>query len=126
MLTHGGDDMIPRPQQPAQGGVQRAGGVGRKGNAGRVRRVEKLCQRFPCGIYQPGSMQGRLMGTAAGVACGVQGVQNGGVYFLRFVQRGGSIVQIDHGLTTFPAWVSFSTMAYMFVTLPTASFSVRP
>ena len=23
MLTHGGDDMIPRPQQPAQGGVQR-------------------------------------------------------------------------------------------------------
>ena len=38
----------------------------------------------------------------------------------------GGVVQVDHGLTTFPAPASFSTMVYMLVTAPTASFSVKP
>ena len=66
------------------------------------------------------------MCSAARVARCLQSFQHSLPYLRRFMKSRRGIVQINHGLTTFPAWVSFSTMAYMFVTLPTASFSVRP
>ena len=38
----------------------------------------------------------------------------------------GRIIQINHGLITFPAPASFSTIVYILVTPPTANCSVRP
>ena len=76
--------------------------------------------------HKPSSMQSRFVCAAPGIARCVQCCQHSLFYLRRLVQRGGRIIQIDHGLTTFPAWVSFSTMVYMLVTPPTASFSVRP
>ena len=43
----------------------------------------------------------------------------------RLSQRGRRVVQIDHGRTTRSAPLIFSTMTYIFVTSPTASFSLR-
>jgi len=63
---------------------------------------------------------------APGVACCMQRLQNSLFHLRWFMQSGGRVIQIDHGFTTFPACVSFSAMVYILVTLPTASFSVRP
>ena len=88
--------------------------------------MEKLCQRQTGVQHDPCSVKSGLMGAASGVACRVQCLQNSLFHLRRFMQGGGCVVQIDHGFTTFPACVSFSAMVYMLVTLPTASFSVRP
>ena len=66
------------------------------------------------------------MGPAAGVARRLKGRQHRLPHFRRFLQGGGGVIQVDHGLTTFPACSNFSAMTYIFVTPPTASRSVRP
>ena len=88
--------------------------------------MEKLCQRQTGIQHDPCSVKSGFMCAAPGVACCVQCLQNSLLHLRRFMQGGGCVVQIDHGFTTFPACVSFSAMVYMLVTLPTASFSVRP
>ena len=126
VLTNGRDNMVVLAEQSAQRCVQRLGGVSGERNAGRVRCIQQLCHCAPRRIHQTAGVQGRLVGTASRVARRAQSVQHGLFHLQRFVQSGGGIVQIDHGFTTLPAWVSFSTMVYILVTLPTASFSVRP
>ena len=88
--------------------------------------MEKRCQRQTGVQYDPCGVKGRLMGTARGIACCMQRLQNSLFHLRRFMQGGSCVIQIDHGFTTFPACVSFSAMVYMLVTLPTASFSVSP
>ena len=88
--------------------------------------MEKLCQRQTGVQHDPCGVKGRLVCAAPGVACRVQRLQNSLFHLRRFMQSGGRVIQIDHGFTTFPACVSFSAMVYILVTLPTASFSVRP
>ena len=78
------------------------------------------------GIHRAGGRQSLLMNAPAAVAVRF----HGGHHSLRHAGRlragGGGVIQIDHGLMTFPAPASFSTMEYILVTEPTASFSVRP
>ena len=126
MLTDRGNDMIRRADQPAEGRVQRLGRVGGKGDARRTLRAEQFGQRGAGIVDQPRRMKGRLVGTAAGVARCLQRFQHRFAYHRRFLQRGSRIVEVDHGLTTFPAFSIFSAMTYIFVTVPTCSFSVRP
>ena len=126
VLTNGRDNMVALAEQSAQRRVQCLGSIGCECNAGRVRCIQQLCHCAPRRIHQTAGVQGRLVGTASRVARRAQSVQHGLLHLRRFVQSGGGIVQIDHGFTTLPAWVSFSTMVYILVTLPTASFSVRP
>ena len=126
MLAYRCDDMVARMQHAVQYRVQRHGRIGGKNNAGRVWRMEKFCQRQTGVQHDPCGVKGGLMGTAPGVACCMQRLQNSLFHLRWFMQSGGRVIQIDHGFTTFPACVSFSAMVYILVTLPTASFSVRP
>ena len=126
MLAYRCDDMVAWMQHAVQYCVQRHGCIGGKNNTGGVRRMEKFCQRQTGVQYDPRGVKGRLMGTAPGVACCMQRLQNSLFHLRWFMQSGGRVIQIDHGFTTFPACVSFSAMVYILVTLPTASFSVRP
>ena len=126
MLAYRCDDMIPRMQHAVQYCVQRHGRIGGKKDAGRVRHMEKFCQRQTGVQHDPCGVKGGLVCAAPGVACRVQCLQNSLFHLRRFMQSGGRVIQIDHGFTTFPACVSFSAMVYILVTLPTASFSVRP
>lgn len=88
--------------------------------------MEKFCQR-QTGVQQdPCGVKGGFMGAASGVASCMQCFQNSLFHLRWFMHGGGCVVQIDHGFTTFPACVSFSAIVYILVTLPTASFSVRP
>ena len=119
-------DMVARGQQAAECRIERLGRVGCKSDAGRAFGMKKLCQSFPGPIHQPGRMEGGFMGPTAGVARRLKGRQHRLPHFRRFLQGGGGVIQVDHGLTTFPACSSFSAMAYIFVTPPTANFSVRP
>ena len=121
-----GDHMVSRPQCPGDGNVQRGGGVGGEGHPLRMLAAEELCRPAADAIHCAGGRQGLLMGAPAAVAVRL----HGGYYRLRHAgglgAGGGGVIQIDHGLMTFPAPASFSTMEYMLVTEPTASFSVRP
>ena len=126
MLAYRCDDMVARMQHTVQHRVQRHGRIGGKKDAGRVRHMEKFCQRQTGVQHDPCGVKGGLVCAAPGVACRVQCLQNSLFHLRRFMQSGGRVIQIDHGFTTFPACVSFSAMVYILVTLPTASFSVRP
>ena len=88
--------------------------------------MEKLCQRQTGVQHDPCGVKGRLVCAAPGVACRVQRLQNSLFHLRWFMQSCGCVVKINHGFTTFPACVSFSAIVYILVTLPTASFSVRP
>ena len=88
--------------------------------------MEKLCQRQTGIQHDPCSVKGGFVCAAPGIACCMQRLQNSLFHLRRFMQGGSCVIQIDHGVTTFPACVSFSAMVYMLVTLPTASFSVSP
>ena len=118
--------MVPRPQEAGDGDVQRHGGVGREGHMVRPGTAEQLRDLPPDAVDAPGGGQRLLMGAPAAVAV----LRHGGDDRLRHARRlwpgGGGIVQVDHGLMTFPAFASVSTMAYMLVTPPTASLSARP
>ena len=126
MLTYRCDDMIARCKKTTQCNVQGLRCICRKGNTGRVWCVEELCHCAPCSINKTACVQRWLMGTPSRIACRAHCVQHSLLYLRRLAQGRGSVIQIDHGFTTLPACVSFSTMVYMLVTLPTASFSVRP
>ena len=88
--------------------------------------MEKLCQCQTGVQHDPCGVERRLVRAAPGISRRVQSLQNGLFHQRGFMQGSGRIIQIDHGFTTFPACVSFSAMVYILVTLPTASFSVRP
>ena len=88
--------------------------------------MEKLCQGQTGVQHDPCGVKSRLVRAAPGVARRVQSLQNGLLHLRGLMQGSGRIIQIDHGFTTFPACVSFSAIVYILVTLPTASFSVRP
>ena len=88
--------------------------------------MKQLHQRGPCFIDQPRRMKGRLVRTAPGVPRRLQRFQHGLSHNGRLFQGRSGIVKVDHGLTTFPAFSIFSAMTYIFVTLPTWTFSVRP
>ena len=120
------NDMVAGRKQPADGGVERLGGVGRKGDAGRVLRVEELCQRRARVVNDAGRVKGRFMCPASGVARRLQSRKHRLPHHRRLLQRGGGMIEVDHGLTTFPAFSIFSAMTYIFVTVPMRSFSVRP
>ena len=121
-----GDHMVSRSQQSADGDVQGLGGVGRKAHMVRPRAAQEPGHLLPDGEHRPGRGQRLLMGAPAAVAPG----HHGRCHRLRHAGRlgpgSGRVIQIDHGLMTFPAPASVSTMVYMLVTDPTASLSVRP
>ena len=95
-------------------------------NATRSAPGAPVSELSPDGVDAPGSRQGLVMGAPAAVAVAF----HGGRHSLRHTRRlgtgGGGVIQIDHGLMTFPAPASFSTIVYILVTEPTASCSVRP
>ena len=88
--------------------------------------MEKLCQRQTSIQHDPCGVKRGLVCAAPGIASRMQCLHNSLFHLRWFMQGGGCVVKINHGFTTFPACVSFSAMVYMLVTLPTASFSVRP
>ena len=121
-----GENVVPGPQQAADGGVQGLGGVLGETHVVRPGAAQEGGGFFPGFIDGPGGGQGPLVGSPAAVAVGGQGLQDGPGHGGGLGPGGGGVVQVDHGLTTLPAPASFSTMLYMLVTPPTASWSVRP
>ena len=126
MLQICGDHMVPRPQQAGDGDVQRHGGIGREGHTVRPGTAEESRQRLTDAVDAPGRLQGLRMGAPAAVAVVIHGRGHRLCHTGRLGAGGGGVVQVDHGLMTFPALARASTMAYIFVTPPTASFSARP
>ena len=121
-----GDHMVPRPQQTGDGDVQCHGGVHGEHHMVRPGAAEQSGQLLPDRVHRPGRSQGVVMDAPAAVSVMGHGRRHRLRHSRRLGAGGGSIVQIDHGLTTLPAPASFSTMLYILVTPPTASFSVRP
>jgi len=126
VLQIGGNHMIPRPEQPRDGDVQRLRGVGGEAHVIRTGTAQQRCQLFPGAVDQARGVQRAAVGTPAAVAQTAQRRRNRLRHLGRLAQGGGRVVQIDHGLTTREAPASFSTMEYILVTPPTASLSVRP
>ena len=120
------DNMVAGADEAAERCVERLGHVGRESNAVRAFRMEKCCKCLTGMVDDPGRVKGRLMRPAARIARMFQRIQHGLPHAGRLLQGGGGVVEVDHGLTTFPAFSIFSAMTYIFVTPPTASFSVRP
>ncbi len=121
-----GNHMVPRPQQAADGDVQRLGGILGEADMVRPGTAQQGGDFFPGFVDGPGGGQGPLVAPPAAVSVGGQGFQHGLGHGGGLGPGGGGVVQVDHGLTTWPAPASFSTMEYILVTLPTASSSVRP
>ncbi len=92
MLAYRCDDMVARMQHAVQYCVQRHGRIGGKKDAGRVRHMEKFCQRQTGVQHDPCGVKSRLMGTAPGVACCMQRLQNSLFHLRRFMQSGGRVV----------------------------------
>ena len=118
--------MVPRPQQPADGDIQRGGGVGGESHVVRPGTAKPLRQTLADAVHHPGSEKGVFMDAPAAVAAGGHGLRHRLRHAGRLGAGGGGVVQIDHGLITLAAPANFSTMAYILVAEPTASFSVRP
>ena len=121
-----GDHMVPRPQQAADGNVQRRGGVGREGHMVRPAAAKPPGQTPADAEHRPSGGEGVLMGSPAAVSVGGHGLRHRLRHAGGLGTGGGGVIQIDHGLITLDAPASFSTMAYILVAPPTASFSVRP
>ena len=85
--------------------------------------VEECCQLFPGAVDHPGSGQTPLVGATGTVAQGGHSRHHRVDHRLGLLAGGGGVVQIDHGLMTFPAAASVSAMAYILVMLPTARVS---
>ena len=118
--------MVPRGKEPGDGGIQGGGGVGGKADPLR-RAVEELPQQQPRLIDAAPGVQGLAVGPSPGLLPKLPRAESTACRHHRGLsRRGGGIVQIDHGWVTFPALARVSTMAYILVTPPTASFSVRP
>ena len=126
VLQVGGDHMVPRPQQAVDGDIQCHGGVGGKAHMIGPLAAKQRRQLFPKAVNDPGGHKSLRMGAPAAVAPAVHGCRHSLCHSGGLRPGSGGVVQVDHGLTTFPAPASFSTMVYMLVTAPTASFSVKP
>ena len=120
------DDMVAGADEAAERCIERLGHVGRESNAVRAFRMEKCCKCLTGMVDDTGRVKGRLMRPAARIARMFQCIQHSLAHAGRLLQGGSGVVEVDHGLTTFPAFSIFSAMTYIFVTPPTASFSVRP
>ena len=118
--------MVAGADEAAERCIERLGHVGRESNAVRAFRMEKCCKCLTGMVDDPGRVKSRLMRPTARIARMFQCIQHGLPHAGRLLQGGGGVVEVDHGLTTFPAFSIFSAMTYIFVTPPTASFSVRP
>ena len=126
MVQCGGNGVPALCQQAGDGNIQRRGGIGGEGHLLGAVAVEQPVDAA-AGLVDcaPGGQAGR-MGAPAAVAHPIHGFGHRLHHAIGPVQTGGGVVQIDHGRTTRAAPISFSAMAYMLVTLPTASCSVRP
>ena len=122
----GGNGVPALCQQTGNGNVQRRGGISGEGHLLSAVAVEQPVDAA-AGLVNgaPGSQAG-CMRAPATVSHSVHGFGHRLHHAVGPVQTGGGVVQIDHGRTTRAAPISFSAMAYMLVTLPTASCSVRP
>ena len=118
--------MVSRPQQTGNGDVQRQGGVGREAHMVGPPAAEQPRQLLPEAVHRPGRRQSLRVDAPAAVAPAVHGRRHRIRHAGGLGPGSGGVVQIDQGLTTFPAPASFSTMEYMLVTDPTANLSVRP
>ena len=118
-----GDHMVAGVQQAADGHVQGLRGVGGEHHMVRPGTVEECCQLFPGAVDHPGSGQTPLVGATGTVAQGGHSRHHRVDHRLGLLAGGGGVVQIDHGLMTFPAAASVSAMAYILVMLPTARVS---
>ena len=118
--------MVAGADEAAERCIERLGHVGRESNAVRAFRMEKCCKCLTGMVDDTGRVKGRLMRPAARIARMFQCIQHSLAHTGRLLQGGSGVVEVDHGLTTFPAFSIFSAMMYIFVTPPTASFSVRP
>ena len=115
--------MVAGVQQAADSHIQSLRGVGGEHHMVRPWAVEERRQLFPCAVDHPGSGQAPLVGAAGAVAQGGHGRHHRVDHRLGLLAGGGGVVQIDHGLMTFPAAASVSAMAYILVMLPTARVS---
>ncbi len=123
MLQIRGDHMVAGVQQSADGDIQRLGGIAGEYHMIRPGAVEKRRQLLPCAIDDPGGGKTAVMGAAGAVSQRGHGGHHRVDHRLGLSEGRGGVIQIDHGRITFPAAASVSTMAYILVTLPTASVS---
>ena len=128
MLHLGSDHMVPRLKQSLNCHIQAVGGIHGKCHLVRMRIAKQFSQAAP-GLYsQTQCLQGRLIASPCRVAYapGNQSLINGIGNCLRLMQRGGRIVQINHGRTTRSASAMVCAITYILVTPPTFNFSVSP
>ena len=118
-----GDHMVAGVQQAADGDIQCLGGIAGEYHMIRPGAVEKRRQLLPCAIDDPGGGKTAVMGAAGAVSQRGHGGHHRVDHRLGLSEGRGGVIQIDHGRITFPAAASVSTMAYILVTLPTASVS---
>ena len=118
-----GDHMVAGVQQAADGHVQGLRGVGGEHHMVRPWTVEECCQLFSRAVDHPGGRKAPLVGATGTVAQGGHSRHHRVDHRLGLLAGGGGVVQIDHGLMTFPAAASVSAMAYILVMLPTARVS---
>ena len=118
-----GDHMVAGVQQAADGHVQGLRGVGGEHHMVRPGTVEECCQLFSRAVDHPGGGKAPLVGATGTVAQGGHSRHHRVDHRLGLLAGGSGVVQIDHGLMTFPAAASVSAMAYILVMLPTARVS---
>ena len=97
VLAVRGDHMVAFVDKAIDGDVQRLGRIGRKNHMIRPLTSEKPCQLFPHSEHCSGGLQRPAVSAAGGVAHGGHGVQHSLRHLGRLVQRGGGVIQIDHG-----------------------------
>ncbi|MPM85652.1 hypothetical protein SDC9_132733 [bioreactor metagenome] len=126
MLQVGADDMVAGAEEAGDGHVQRLGRVSGKDHVFRSGAAEEPGKLLPGLENNAGGAEGTLMGAAGAVAHAAHGGYHRVDHCRGLLQGGSRVIQINHGLITFEAPVSFSTITYILVTPPTFSFSVRP
>ncbi len=126
MVKIRGNHMISRLQEPEEHQIQRLSHIFGKDHPFRMRKAEERCQRHSELGDLPRHGQGALA-HAPGNTAVMEGLQHGRRHSLRLLQRCGGMVKIDHQIRThFPAFAMVSQISYIFVTMPTASFSLIP
>ena len=122
----GCDHMIPRPQKAVKRSIEGLGGIDGEAHPVRCRATQQRGDLCPHRIDGPGRRKGVGMGPPTAVAKALHRPQHRLGHPRRLGPGGGGIIQIDHGLITFPAVARRSTISYILVTPPTARRSVRP
>ncbi|MPM49757.1 hypothetical protein SDC9_96488 [bioreactor metagenome] len=116
-----GNHVVAGSEQARNGRVQRLRGVLGKAYPFRPFAAKQRSQLFSGVVNRPCSGQSFVVGAPTAVAKALQRSQNGLSHCGRLGPGGSGVIQIDHGLITFPALASVSTISYILVTLPTAS-----